>query len=110
MASISDGSSNTFLAGELHIPRDQINKQPYNGAIFNGEDVAAYSRVGGPGVPLLPPNMESGPVFGFGSWHPGVCNFVMADGSTHAVALTLDTILLGDLCHRSDGNVASLDQ
>ncbi len=106
-ASITDGASNTFLAGEMHIPNDRINVTPFNGPIFNGREIVAHSRIGGPGVPILSGTEEPGPIFGFGSAHPGTCNFVRADGSTGATSNSLDTLVLSDLCHRSDGEVVS---
>ena len=109
MQSITDGTSSTFLAGELHVPRGQLNQMPFNGPLFNGEDVAASTRIGGPGVPILPPHKEPEGVFGFGSWHPTLCNFVYADGSTRSVNNFIDTVLLGNLCHRRDGNVSFLE-
>ena len=103
-AGIEDGTSNTVLAGELHVTPDNINKIPFNGPIFNGQDLAAFARVGGPGVPILGPTKESpSGVLGFGSWHGQTCNFVYADGSTHAVDANIDTVTLGKLCHRADG-------
>ncbi|MEL7496015.1 MAG: DUF1559 domain-containing protein [Planctomycetota bacterium] len=100
---ISDGTSNTVLAGELHVTAENLNVIPFNGPIFNGEDLAAFSRIGGPGVPILGPKEESPTgVLGFGSWHPQVCNFVYADGSTHSVQTTIDTVTLGKLCNRAD--------
>lgn len=104
-ASISDGSSNTFLAGELHIPEGQINVTPFNGPIYNGKELVAHSRLGGPGIPILAPRDEAGVVLGFGSAHPGLCNFVRADGSTSSMSNNLDTITLANFCHRSDGGV-----
>ncbi len=109
MSSITDGSSNTYLAGELHVRDEDINTIPYNGPIFNGEDLAAFARVGGPGVPLLGPRAEPGSILGFGSSHPGVCNFARADGSTATVDMNLDTVTLGQLCNRADGEVIKFD-
>jgi len=103
-AAIQDGTSNTFLAGELHVTSENLNTIPYNGPIFNGEDLAAFTRIGGPGVPILGAKEQSPTgVLGFGSWHPQTCNFVYADGSTHAVDSKIDTVTLGKLCNRRDG-------
>ena len=102
--SLSDGTSNTILAGELHVTKENLNKIPFNGPVFNGEDLAAFARVGGPGVPLLGPTKNSPTgILGFGSWHPEACNFVYADGSTHSLENSIDTVSLGKLCNRADG-------
>lgn len=106
-ASIIDGSSNTVLAGELHVSSENLNKIPYNGPIYNGEDLAAFTRVGGPGIPLLPGSTDpTSSVLGFGSWHPGTCNFVFADGSTRSIGNEMNTVTLGQICNRRDGEVA----
>ena len=109
-AEISDGSSNTVLAGELHVSDANLNTTPFNGPIYNGEDLAAFTRVGGPLVPILSGSTEPiSSILGFGSWHPGACNFVFADGSTMAIDNDIDTVTLGQLCNRSDGEVAILE-
>ena len=106
LASITDGTSNTYLAGELHVTPKQLNTVPFNGPIFNGEDLAAFTRVGGPGVPIATSrNFVPSQVLGFGSWHPGICNFVNVDGSVGSVKNELDTVTLGQLCNRKDGDV-----
>ncbi len=102
---ITDGSSNTALAGELHVSPENLNSIPFNGPIYNGEDLAAFTRVGGPGVRILSGGEEGNSILGFGSWHPGTCNFVYADGSTKAVDNDIDTMTLGQICNRSDGQV-----
>jgi prepilin-type N-terminal cleavage/methylation domain-containing protein/prepilin-type processing-associated H-X9-DG protein len=109
-ASITDGSSNTTLAGELHVVPENLNQIPFNGPIYNGEDLAAFTRIGGPGVPILSGRQKSETgVLGFGSWHPGLCNFVFADGSTRFVANDIDTVSLGNLCNRRDGGMVSIE-
>lgn len=108
--SIFDGSSNTFLAGEMHISEGQINVTPFNGPMYNGSELVAHSRIGGPGIPILNDNQEAGPIFGFGTSHPGGCNFVVADGSTRTQRRTTDTVLLANLCHREDGAVTNNGQ
>jgi prepilin-type N-terminal cleavage/methylation domain-containing protein len=106
MADVHDGTTHTVLAGELHIPGDSLNTIPYNGPIYNGQDLSAFARIGGPGVPLGRGPADPGPfILGFGSWHPGLCHFVFADGSTRSVQNDVDTLTLGQLCHRSDGQV-----
>jgi len=101
---VRDGLSNTFLAGELQVRPQEMNTIPFNGPIYNGQDLMASARVGGPGVPLST-RIDSPPstILGFGSWHPGQCQFVFADGSTRRVANDIDTQTLGYLCNRNDG-------
>ena len=109
-SSIGDGLSNTILAGELHVTPENLNSIPYNGPIYNGDDLAAFTRVGGPGVPILSQHKNPiSSVLGFGSWHSSVCNFVFADVSTHSISNNIDTVTLGQLCNRADGNVAEFD-
>lgn len=101
LAHIVDGTSNTALAGELHVPRGRLNVNPENGAAFNGYHFSGYARVGGPGVPLAASDTHVDPMsFSFGSWHPGVCQFVLCDGSVQTVHTTISTSVLGDLCNR----------
>lgn len=107
--SIFDGTSNTMLAGELHIPNQQLNFIPFNGPIFNGQELDSHTRIGGPGVPLLTGADEAIGLFGFGSAHPGVTNFVFADGSTHSIGNHLDPVTLASICNRSDGEPVGLE-
>ena len=89
----------------MHFPTDKINTTPFNGPVFNGTELVAHSRIGGQGVPLLDPSEEPSDVYGFGSAHPGICNFARSDGSTSSITIGLDTIVLGNLCNRADGDV-----
>jgi prepilin-type processing-associated H-X9-DG protein len=43
----------------------------------------------------------------FGSQHPGGAQFVMADGSTHFVNDTIDTVIYANLGNRRDGEVVA---
>jgi prepilin-type N-terminal cleavage/methylation domain-containing protein len=98
-----DGASKTFLAGEMHVPAGRLSEVPENGPIYNGNDLPAFARIGGPGIPLASgPEDKVVPVIGFGSWHPGVCPFVFADGSVQAIANEVDTLVLQSYCRRSD--------
>lgn len=108
---IVDGLSNTILAGEMHVPVGKLGKAPEDAFIFNGDEVFNSARVGGPTVPIVSDTSSGGNgLVGWGSWHPGVCHFAMADGSVRAMAVTLDTETLGRLCHRSDGQIATIGE
>lgn len=109
-ASLTDGTSNTFLVGEAHIPPNKFKVSPIDGPIYSGLEFSAIARVGGPGVPIVRNKFQDTPlVFQFGSYHPQICNFAMADGSVQAIFNTIDTITLGRLCNRSDSEIIGYD-
>lgn len=98
-----DGASKTFLAGEMHIPLGRVAQVPENGPIYNGLDLPAFARIGGPGIPIArAPDDTLIPIIGFGSWHPGVCPFVLADGSVTSIDNFIDTEVLQSFCRRAD--------
>ncbi|MCA9074716.1 MAG: DUF1559 domain-containing protein [Planctomycetaceae bacterium] len=103
---ITDGTSNTMLVGEAHVQRDKLNVVPDNGCIYDGWHFSFSTRIGGPGVPLATgPDYVDTRLYSFGSWHPGVCNFALSDGSVRAVSNAIDVELFGRLCNRKDGEV-----
>lgn len=102
---ISDGLSNTFLAGERHVPQTRIGTMPDDGSLYDGDSFHFSSRLAGPGVQLArSANDLAASVYSFGSWHQDVCHFVMADGSVRAVSDQTSTDVLGALSNRHDGN------
>jgi prepilin-type N-terminal cleavage/methylation domain-containing protein len=101
---LTDGASQTALVGEMHIPQGRLAQVPENGPMYNGKDLPAFARIGGPGVSLARgPTDLSVPIIGFGSWHPEVCPFAFADGSVRAVDNFIDARVLRAHCHRADG-------
>lgn len=103
---ITDGLSNTFLAGEAHLTQGKLNQLPDDGSIYDGWHFSFSTRIGGPGVPLAPhPHYIDTRMYTFGSWHAGQCHFALCDGSVRSVSNSNDVVLLGRLCHRSDGGV-----
>jgi len=101
---ILDGTSNTLLAGEMHIPLGRLAQPPENGPLYNGGDLSAFARIAAPGIGLARgPEDTSIPIVGFGSWHPQVCPFVFADGSVHALDNMIDSTVLRALSHRASG-------
>jgi prepilin-type processing-associated H-X9-DG protein len=57
----------------------------------------------GPAYPLAQSIRQS--VWAYGSYHPGVCQFVFADGSVHTISGGVDPTILGYLADVADGNV-----
>jgi prepilin-type N-terminal cleavage/methylation domain-containing protein/prepilin-type processing-associated H-X9-DG protein len=117
-ASITDGTSNTLLMGEKHVRIGELGLAS-NGdnAYYSGFDFTTAQRSAGwyidsTGVrqnkPLMKPT-DAASTIRFGSWHPGVCNFVFCDGSVHALPVNIDIEVLRRLAVRNDGQVVPSD-
>jgi prepilin-type N-terminal cleavage/methylation domain-containing protein len=122
-ATIKDGLSNTLMVGEKHIPGYHLSRKSplqYDGPVYRGKQDTDYHSRGwsirraGPGYGLIcsaneicgpPANGVRDSVCGmaFGSWHPGVCPFVLCDGSVRAFSATTPEHILGRLAQRNDG-------
>jgi prepilin-type N-terminal cleavage/methylation domain-containing protein len=101
---IEDGLSNTLLAGEKHVPIGNLGREDSgDGSIYNGDpENQNAARVAGKGVPLaLSPKVAYNRQFG--SYHPGVCQFVMCDGSVMALPVSVSELVLSRLSNRHDG-------
>ena len=110
---ITDGTSQTFLVGEKHSVLSRWGQSGPTwgeGSIWNGDFPRNFSRIGGqPQFNLgQGPNDSSGPFHcKFGSWHPGLCQFVFADGHVLALPNSTDMTTLQLLSCRNDGQVIS---
>ena len=130
LARITDGTSNTILLGEKHVRRlNAAGTQPFrfgtadDRSIYNGQNANNYRRYAGRELEVingtLQPNGELNriAIFNFqdfvqgddnrrfGSRHPGICQFVLCDGSVKAIKNTIDIDTLGNLANREDGQV-----
>jgi prepilin-type N-terminal cleavage/methylation domain-containing protein len=103
---ITDGQSNTFLAGESVVRMDY-----HSAALFADGDWASCN------VPLnfFLPSQEQSEVVnlwyevrGFRSVHPGGAQFVLADGSVHFVAESIDHRTYRALATRNGGETVSI--
>lgn len=103
-ASVTDGLSNTWLAGEKHMTILGQRNFPEDSPLWDGEHLAASTRVAGLGMRLARGSADQEASYlAFGSWHPGGVPFVMADSSVHFFSSNTDVFVLGQLAHRSDG-------
>jgi hypothetical protein len=110
-ADVPDGLSNTLLVGEKHVRLSQFGQQAAgDNSIYNGDDIRTIVRVAGRQTPgpidrpfAASPEDSYRPDERFGSYHPGVCLFVLCDGSVRVIpnAINLDT--LTRLAMRNDG-------
>jgi prepilin-type N-terminal cleavage/methylation domain-containing protein/prepilin-type processing-associated H-X9-DG protein len=114
LASISDGTSNTFLAGEKHVPLGMFGRAKVgDSSIYNGVWGTYSGRVAGVEDPLAQSPYDVTPSRGgnafycrkFGSVHPGVVQFVFCDGSVKPIRTNIDPDNLRRLAVRNDGEV-----
>jgi hypothetical protein len=110
---ITDGTSNTFLVGEKHVPSViEFGTQNGDHTIYNGNDGRVFCRVAGPAVGGNGPwglvereYNTNNPGQVFGSWHPNICQFVLCDGSVRSLNNGTDVTVLSYLAMRDDGQV-----
>ena len=129
---IPDGTSNTFMVGEKHVPAGMFGRLKVgDGSIYCGIWTTYSGRAAGRGIPLakgpndVSPTYDAGRPAGsttgtwrpandavyakkFGSWHTNVCNFVFCDGSVRALNVNTDEETLARLASRNDGLVVAL--
>jgi prepilin-type N-terminal cleavage/methylation domain-containing protein len=97
-----DGASNTLILGEKHIQIDRIGDYQQDGIIYSAGETLTYSRRAG-NSNILAISPETAINNQFGSWHPGVCQFVFGDGSVRALPNSIPGAVLALLAQRDDG-------
>jgi hypothetical protein len=115
-AFLTDGTSNVLIVGEKHITAQEINKCCGGN---NNADGNIYYQVGSWGeytvgrqirnpIGLAPnktvvdnPDTQTA----FGSWHDGMAQFLLGDGSVRTISTNIDAILFRNLGNVNDGNV-----
>lgn len=100
---VTDGMSNSFLIGEKHVPVGSFGKGGWDSSLYNGTGFSSSGRAAGPSFDLAVSVHD--PAWKFGSYHPGVCQFLFADGTVRTLSAGLDPVVLGRLAHHSDGHV-----
>ena len=105
LAEITDGTSSTIFIGEKHVQSGKFGSVASDHSTYNGDKSSAH-RGAGPSYALAR-NPKDTVNNRFGSYHPGVCQFVMADGSVRGVRVQVNTTVLGNLADIADGNTVS---
>jgi prepilin-type N-terminal cleavage/methylation domain-containing protein len=108
---IVDGTSNTFLVGEKHVPRSKYGQSGPSwgdGAIFNGDFPRNYNRIAG--LPKFnlgqnPDDLDGPWHCKFGSYHPGICQFAFSDGHVASLKNSTSMNVLNQLAVRNDGQI-----
>jgi prepilin-type N-terminal cleavage/methylation domain-containing protein len=106
---VTDGTSQTFLVGEKHVPLSMFGQSGPSwgdGSIYNGDFPRNFSRIAG--QPKF--NLGTGPTdltgpwhCKFGSYHIGICQFLFTDGHIVALSTSIDLNVLNRLAVRNDG-------
>jgi prepilin-type N-terminal cleavage/methylation domain-containing protein len=103
---ITDGMSKTLLIGEKHVPEGWLGSERVSDcSAYNPDHLQRFGRFAGQKHPLTHPGDYGTPYWlSFGSWHPGICQFVLGDGSVPAISVSIDPVVLGYLANRHDDN------
>jgi hypothetical protein len=103
LKTITDGLTNTILAGEKHVPRSQFGIGWLDNSTYNGDYPVCYTRGAGNGVGLA--QSLDDPGWKFGSYHTAVCLFVFCDGHVEGLAHSINPDVLFLLTQRDDGQM-----
>ena len=94
------GQSETLLFGEKHVPPDCLgDARKGDGSLYDGDFPAGSTRVAGPGFGLAA-DVTDPFNHNFGSGHPGLSQFLFADGSVRPFTFEVDEKVLGELARR----------
>jgi prepilin-type N-terminal cleavage/methylation domain-containing protein len=115
---ITDGTSRTLLIGEKHIRQGELNRGGSSGGSADGNIYISQQTGWFESHSVRQTNHPNGLARGsgddrpnrwhtFGSWHPGICPFVMSDGALRSLNSSIDLTTLRQLGDRRDGEVTS---
>ncbi|MFK7770345.1 MAG: DUF1559 domain-containing protein [Mariniblastus sp.] len=115
-AAVSDGSSNTLMYAEKHVPADLYtspNHPTERGGIYAGGYSSARRWLAGPYPDSRTTSHPNYKKFSqnqsFGSAHPGTFSSVFSDGSVQSISMQIDVLGFYKIGHRADGMIVDLD-
>jgi hypothetical protein len=115
----ADGTSNQLCIGEKHIPANELGKCEVAASGLENRDCSLLTLYNTTESASLRTTYDSTPIarisdtgsqydWRFGSYHPGICNFLLGDGSVRGVGVTTSTKILMALSDVCDGEPVSL--
>jgi prepilin-type N-terminal cleavage/methylation domain-containing protein len=111
MAWWQDGSTNIFLFTEKHVPiGDHLHNTAWDCSwlVSEGSRWLGSQRGLRDGIQFPTYSSDKSPIGDqyanrIGSWHPGICNFVMGDGSVRGIPISVPINVLLQISHVCDG-------
>jgi prepilin-type N-terminal cleavage/methylation domain-containing protein/prepilin-type processing-associated H-X9-DG protein len=97
----TDGTTNTIMVGEKHIPQGKNGVGWWDCSLYNGQFYVCSSRALGKTYPLGTYPQDT--AWKFGSQHMQVSGFLYADGHVRVVSTMVDPAVLELLAIRNDG-------
>jgi prepilin-type N-terminal cleavage/methylation domain-containing protein len=110
LADITDGTSNTLLAGDKRLNRGRLGQRQRDDdtGYSTGWDEDTVRKTDEPPLPDYSAPLGDGD-FRFGSSHTGIFNVVLADGSVRSLPYSINPITFANLGNKADGQVIDLD-
>jgi len=124
IGAVTDGMTYTAFVGEKHLHSTKIGQDNFDGPqapgasgswFYNGTKVAERGLAPSPNEPAMT-SLEKDPFvdpatltnYHYGSWHPGVTQFVFGDARVVPVQNHVTPATLVAMCRRDDGQAYSL--
>ncbi len=105
-ADVSDGTSNTYFAGEKALSPDHyFDGWGYgdDDTMYTGDNYDVLRGTNNPACPLLIDTPGSDPYVSFGSAHATSCNMLLCDGSVQQISYSIEAEVHRCLGNRKDG-------
>jgi prepilin-type N-terminal cleavage/methylation domain-containing protein len=115
---VQDGLSNTIFVGEKHVTPDKfgyggfglmLTPNPNDCSVYNGDYPLCSCRPAGLNYPMALYPEDPNPNAGWGSYHPGIVQFLFGDASVRSIPNTTDPSIMAILSDIADGQPAPAD-